>query len=81
MTPRENKEKLMDIGKNVADLVKELHEQYPQVKERSLRAMIDDMIWCRDYYPRYAMYLNTKYGFKFKSPDHKRPAKQMLRAA
>lgn len=81
MTPRKNKEKLMDIGKTVADLVRELHEQYPDVTERSLRAMIDDMIYGRDYYPRYAMYLNTKYGFQFARPDHKRPASQILRAA
>jgi len=71
----------MDIGKTVADLVRELKEQYPDVTERSLRAMIDDMIWGRDYYPRYAMYLNTNYGFKFTRPDHKRPARQILKAA
>ena len=35
----------------------------------------------RDFYPRYALYLNTKYGFKFERPDHKRSARQLLKAA
>jgi len=71
----------MDIGKSVADLARELHEDNPDVTERSLYTMIDNMIWGRDFYPRYADYLNAKYGFKFARPDHKRPARQILKAA
>ncbi len=81
MTPKQNKNKLMDLGLTVADLVKELHDQYPDVTEKSLRTMIDNMIWGRDFYPRYALYLNTKYGFRFQRPAHKLPARQMLKAA
>lgn len=81
MTPRKHKEKLMDIGLSVADLARELTEQYPGSKYKSMYSMIDDMIWCRDFYPRYALYLNTKYGFRFQRPAHKRPARQLLKAA
>lgn len=81
MTPKQNKNKLMDLGKSVADLARELHEQFPEVSYRSLYTYIDDMIWCRDYYPRYAMILNTKYGFKFDRPAHMRSTRQILKAA
>ncbi len=81
MTPRQNAIRLMDIGKRVADLARELHELYPDVKEESLWTMIDNMIKCRDFYPRYAEYLNEKYGFNFSRPEHKQPAREMLKAA
>lgn len=71
----------MDLGKTVTDLAKELHQQYPGATEKSLWTMIDNMIKCRDYYPRYAMYLNTKYGFKFNKPAHKRSARILRLAA
>jgi hypothetical protein len=71
----------MDLGKTVADLARELHEQHPEVTEKSLWTMIDNMIKGRDYYPRYALYLNTKYGFRFERPAHKRSARQLLKAA
>lgn len=80
MTPRQNKSKLMDIGKTVTDLAKELHEKYPDVTEKSLQTMISNMIYKRDFYPRYALYLNTKYGFKFERLKSV-PARQLLRAA
>lgn len=81
MTPRQNAIKLMDLGKTVADLARELHGQNPDVTEKSLWTMIDNMLKGRDFYPRYALYLNTKYGFKFTRPDHKRSARQLLKAA
>lgn len=81
MTPRQNAIRLMDIGKRVADLARELHEIYPDVKEESLWTMIDNMIKGRDFYPRYAAYLNEKYQFRFSRPEHKRPARQLLKAA
>lgn len=71
----------MSLGKTVADLVRELCEQYPDVSERGMRAMVDDMIYDRDYYPRYAMVLNTKYNLGFARPSHKQSARQILRAA
>lgn len=71
----------MDIGKTVADLARELCDQYPAVTYRSMYTYIDNMIWCRDYYPRYAMVLNTKYGFKFDRPAHMRSTRQILKAA
>lgn len=80
MTPRQNKSRLMDIGKSITDLAKELHEKHPDVTEKSLHTMISNMIYKRDYYPRYALYLNTKYGFKF-APLRKPSARQLLRAA
>lgn len=81
MTPKQNKNKLMDLGLTVADLVHELHELHPDVSEKSLRKYVDDMIYGRDYYPRYAMYLNTKYDFKFTRPAHRRSARMILKAA
>lgn len=80
MTPRQNKLKLMDIGKSITDLAKELHERYPETTAKSLHTMISNMIYKRDYYPRYALYLNTKYGFKFE-PLRKPSARQLLKAA
>ena len=80
MTPRQHKNKLMDIGKSVTDLAKELHQKHPDVSENSLRTMISNMIYKRDYYPRYALYLNTEYGFKFE-PLRKQSARQLLKAA
>jgi hypothetical protein len=81
MTPRQNAIKLMDIGKSVTELAKELHTKNPGVTEKSLWTMIDNMLKGRDYYPRYAEYLNAKYGFGFTRPAHKLPARQILKAA
>lgn len=80
MTPRQNKSKLMDLGKSITDLANELHEKYPETTAASLRTYISNMIYRRDYYPKYALYLNTKYGFKFE-PIRKPSARQLLKAA
>ncbi|HEV7700315.1 MAG TPA: hypothetical protein VGO43_08820 [Pyrinomonadaceae bacterium] len=81
MTPKQTKKKLLDLGLTVADLASELHEQYPDTNERSLYTMVDNMVWGRNYYPRYALYLNTKYGFQFERPAHMRPVRELLKAA
>lgn len=81
MTPRQNKRKLMDSGKSVVELAAELHQEFPTATEKSLWTMIHNMIYCRAYYPRYAEYLNAKYGFTFKPLEKKIPARQLLRAA
>lgn len=81
MTPRENKQKLMDSGKSVVDLAAELHSEFPSATEKSLWTMIHNMIYCRAYYPRYAKYLNEKHGFKFQPLNKTRSARQLLKAA
>lgn len=80
MTPRQNKLKLMDLGKTVTELARELHAENPQATEKSLQTMITNMIYGREYYPRYAEYLNRRYGFRFQ-PLQQRSARQLLRAA
>lgn len=81
MTPRQNAIKLMDLGKSVTDLAKDLADRFPGPTEKSLWTMVDNMMKGRDYYPKYALYLNSKYGFNFQRPDHKRSARQLLKAA
>lgn len=80
MTPRKNRNKLMDTGKSIADLARELQAKFGG-NEKSLYTMVENMINCRNYYPRYAMYLNTEYGFAFDRPAHMRPVRQLLKAA
>ena len=80
-TPRDHAIRLMDIGMKITGLARELHEQFPAASEKSLHTMVDNMLKGRDFYPRHALYLNTKYGFRFTRPDHKRPARQLLKAA
>lgn len=70
----------MDIGKSVADLAREVQKKFGG-NEKSLYTMIDNMINCRNYYPRYAMYLNTQYGFKFDRPAHMRSTRELLKQA
>lgn len=77
MTPRQNKDKLMDIGKSVADLAREIQAENPHVTENSMYTMINNMMWGRAYYPKYAAILNRRYGFNFKPM----PARQQLRSA
>ncbi len=81
VSPHDHKSRLMETGLSIADLARELSEQYPDVAYRSLYTYIHNMICCRDYYPRYAMILNSKYGFKFERPAHMRSTRQLLKAA
>lgn len=80
MTARKNRTKLMDTGKTIADLARELKEEFGG-NEKSLYTMVENMIYCRNYYPRYALYLNTTYGFQFTRPAHMRSARELLKAA
>lgn len=81
MTPKQTKKRLLDLGLTVADLAAELHEQHPDVSERSLYTMVDNMVWGRNFYQKYADYLNDKYGFRFQRPAHMRPVRELLKAA
>lgn len=81
MNARQTKNKLMDIGKTVADLARELCEEFPGTTEKSMYSMLDNMIWGRNFYPRYAEYLNARYGFHFVRPAHLRPVRELLKRA
>ncbi len=80
MTVRQNRIKLMDTGKSVTDLAKELQKKFGG-NVASLRTMVDNMINCRNYYPKYAMYLNTEYGFQFDRPAHMRSVRELMKQA
>lgn len=80
MTAQKNRIALMKTGKSMTDLAKDLQNQFGG-KVNSLRTMVENMIYCRNYYPRYAEYLNNKYGFEFERPAHMRTARQLLKAA
>ncbi len=81
MTPRKNRDKLMDLGKSVADLARELCNKFPGTTEKSMYTMVENMIMCRNFYPRYAMYLNTEYGFQLDRPAHLRSTRELLKQA
>lgn len=78
MTARQNKLKLMDIGKSMKDLADELRDKFPGPTDKSMQTMVWNMIYKRGYYPRYANYLNETYGFRFAKPESVR---QILRQA
>lgn len=79
MNARQAKNKLMDLGLSVTDLAREMCEEFPSVSEKGMRSMIDNMIWGRNYYPRYAKHLNEQYGFNFTRPKHMLSTRQLLK--
>ena len=79
MTPGENKKKLVDLGVSIADLARELREEFPNVTSSSMYTMVYNMIYCTGYYPKYARILNKKYNFDFQRPD-RRSARELAAA-
>lgn len=79
MTPRQNKNLLMNLGLTVADVARDLCRTFSHVTEKSMYSMIDDMIWGRNFYPKYAEVLNERYGFKFQRPASHRSTKELLK--
>jgi len=80
MNARQNRIKLMDSGRSVTELARECQAKFGG-NVASIRTMIDNMINARNYYPKYALYLNTEYGFRFDRPAHMRPVRELIRQA
>lgn len=71
----------MDNGLTVADIARRLHELNPELSEKSVYSMIDDMIHGRKFYPRHAESIKSEFGLILVRPAHLRPARQLLRQA
>ena len=78
MNARQNKEKLMDLGKTIADLARELQKENTHVTPDSMYTMINNMFLGRAYYPKYAGILKARYKFEFQKPASSR---ELLRQA
>lgn len=81
MTEKQIKRLLEDRGKRVADLARDLIQDFPGITEKSADQMLRDLIGGRRWFPVYANWLKEKHEISVSRPAYLLPVRERLRAA
>lgn len=80
MDEKQIKRHLEDQGLKIADLVRELEDEFP-ITIKSADSMLRDLIAGKRWFPVYADWLKSKYGIAVEKPKWLKPVRERMRAA
>ncbi len=68
-------------GKKIVDIVKDMHDDFPDVKLTACDVMLRQLIAGQRWYPKYAQWLKTRYGVSIQKPEWIRSVRQRMKLA
>jgi len=81
MTEKQIKRYFEDKGMKISDVAREMHKDFPSIKESSADLMLRQLIAGHRWYPNYAEWLKRRYKVTVEKPAWLKPVRERMKAA